>query len=459
MEKRKKYIYVAFAWISVLLCWQLLSLYIRNDNIFPGVLHLITAFFSLFSDTSFIAAIASTLLRGISGMIFSLLLAMLLARQAARSEAFRVYIHPFLTMLRSVPVISFLFLFLIWFTPEYIPWAMALITMIPILTENLTAGFRNVDHSLLEMSQVYAFSFKQRMKHILYPAISPYLFSGLISTVGLGWKAIIMGEALAQPAKGIGVMIREAHGFIEIPRLLAWTLIAVILSYGFEVFLKKIETYRFPVSFPKKDNLEKNVPSFPDTLKIEGIRKKYGDKEILSELQLSLSKEKITCLMAVSGYGKTTLMRLLSGLERAETGDVALNKKYRIALLFQEHRLLPHLTVYENIALPCSAYITEETARKQVSGIMAHLDMQNDIDRYPATLSGGECQRVALARMMLFPASLYLMDEPFKGLDFDLKQKVMDYLRRWQLQGAKTLLYVTHQDDETRIADKIVKIQ
>lgn len=63
------------------------------------------------------------------------------------------------------------------------------------------------------------------------------------------------------------------------------------------------------------------------------------------------------------------------------------------------------------------------------------------------------------ARMMFFPASLYLLDEPFKGLDFDLKQRVMDYLRKWQVRYGKTILYVTHQDDETRIADKIVRIQ
>ena len=85
--------------------------------------------------------------------------------------------------------------------------------------------------------------------------------------------------------------------------------------------------------------------------------------------------------------------------------------------------------------------------------------MRNCIDRFPETLSGGECQRVVLARMMFFPASLYLLDEPFKGLDFNLKQRVMDYLRKWQVRYGKTILYVTHQDDETRIADKIVRIQ
>lgn len=155
---------------------------------------------------------------------------------ASRSGGFRIYLHPFLTLFRSVPIISFLFLFLVWFSPEYIPLVMALITMTPILTENLIEGFMRIDISLLEMSQVYLLSSRQKIKHIVYPAVSPFLFSGLISATGLGWKAIVMGEALAQPDAGIGVMIRESHGFIEISRLLAWTIVAVILSYCIEIF-------------------------------------------------------------------------------------------------------------------------------------------------------------------------------------------------------------------------------
>lgn len=140
---------------------------------------------------------------------------------------------------------------------------------------------------------MYAFSVKQKIKHIIYPAVSPYLFSGLISTAGLGWKAIIMGEALAQPVTGIGVMIREAHGFIEVPRLLAWTLVAVVISYGFELLLKRAEKYSFPVSFASKDYAEKIMENFPDILNIEGIRKRYGHKILLSELRLSVREGKL----------------------------------------------------------------------------------------------------------------------------------------------------------------------
>ena len=345
MKKRKKYILIAASWFTVLLCWQFFSLYIGNKDIFPSAFQLITAVFYLFSEASFLSAVSSTLLRGICGILLSLCLAAILAWRASRSDAFRTYIHPFLTLLRSVPIISFLFLFLIWFSPEYIPLVMALITIVPVLTENLIAGFRNIDHSLLEMSYMYAFSVKQKIKHIIYPAVSPYLFSGLISTAGLGWKAIIMGEALAQPVTGIGVMIREAHGFIEVPRLLAWTLVAIVISYGFELLLKRAEKYNFPVSFASKDYAEKIMENFPDILNIEGIQKRYGHKILLSELRLSVSRGKITCLMASSGYGKTTLLRLLSGLDHAEAGDVPLKKDCKVAFLFQEYRLLPQLTV------------------------------------------------------------------------------------------------------------------
>lgn len=459
MEKRKSYIFVVASWLTLLVVWQILSLYIGNYNLFPSVLQLFTAVFNLFSEASFINAVLSTLVRGIAGMFLALCLALILAWPASRSEGFRIYLHPFLTLFRSVPVISFLFLFLIWFSPERIPLVMALTTMTPVLTENLIAGFTRVDLSLLEMSQVYSFSLRQKIKHIIYPAVSPFLFSGLISATGLGWKAIVMGEALAQPGTGIGVMIRESHGFIEIPRLLAWTLVAMFISYGFEIFLRKIETVRFPVSFAVKDHPGRKLRTFPEILQIDRIRKQFGNKVVLSGLQMNVPGGEITCLMAPSGYGKTTLLRLLSGLERTDSGYMSLKKEYDMAFLFQEYRLLPHLTVWENITLSQSAYISRNMARKQAFEILEQLNMENCMDRFPETLSGGECQRVVLARMMFFPASLYLLDEPFKGLDFELKQKIMDILREWQRQYKKTVLYVTHQDDETRIADKVVKIE
>lgn len=459
MEKRKSSIFVVAAWLTLLIAWQILSLYIGNFFIFPTVPRLFTAVFDLFSEKSFIDAILSTLLRGMAGMFLALLLAVALAWAASRSGGFRIYLHPFLTLFRSVPIISFLFLFLVWFSPEYIPLVMALITMTPILTENLIEGFMRIDISLLEMSQVYLLSSRQKIKHIVYPAVSPFLFSGLISATGLGWKAIVMGEALAQPDAGIGVMIRESHGFIEISRLLAWTIVAVIISYCIEIFLRKVETYRFPVSFALKDRQEKRLKTFPEVLPIEKIGKRFGDKMMLSGLQITVSRGEITCLMAPSGYGKTTLLRLLSGLEHSDFGDMPLKMKCDIAFLFQEYRLLPHLTVWENITLSRSSYMSRDTARMRAFEILKQLNMENCMDRYPDTLSGGESQRVALARMMFFPASLYLLDEPFKGLDFELKQRIMNIFREWQRRSRKTILYVTHQDDETWIADKIVKVE
>ena len=136
MKKRKKYILIAASWFTVLLCWQFFSLYIGNKDIFPSAFQLITAVFYLFSEASFLSAVSSTLLRGICGMLLSLCLAAILAWRASRSDAFHTYIHPFLTLLRSVPIISFLFLFLIWFSPEYIPLVMALITIVPEKTKS-----------------------------------------------------------------------------------------------------------------------------------------------------------------------------------------------------------------------------------------------------------------------------------------------------------------------------------
>ena len=173
----------------------------------------------------------------------------------------------------------------------------------------------------------------------------------------------------------------------------------------------------------------------------ENVTKSY-ESVVLSNLTLEFEDGKITALLGPSGRGKTTVLRLLASLEKADSGKVSAIGK--IGYLFQEHRLLPNLSAFENVRLVCES---EEIAKKALETCMAY----QLFDKLPSEMSGGERQRVALARLVAFGGDVWLMDEPFSALDDGTKQTVINNLM--PLMRERTVVFVTHSEDEAKIAD------
>ena len=178
----------------------------------------------------------------------------------------------------------------------------------------------------------------------------------------------------------------------------------------------------------------------------------YGQKEILRDFSLAFPKTGILALMGASGCGKTTLLRILAGLEQPQKGEVTRPK--RIAMVFQEDRLLPWLTAQQNMALVADPSLP----KGQVEQIAGELELTEVLDALPSQLSGGMQRRVAIGRALCHNAPLILLDEPFKGLDQELRWKVMDMVRA-NSKGKLTVL-VTHDKEEAAyLADKTLSLQ
>ena len=160
--------------------------------------------------------------------------------------------RPLLTIMRSVPVISFILIALIFLHAESIPLLIAFLTMFPLLTENLTEGIRAQRKMLYVVGHQFGISRRNRFTQLLYPQLKPFLFSGLASASGFGWRAIIMGEVLAQCDLGIGGEMKRAQAFIEVPELLAWTIVAILISYFFDKGILQLQNYNFPVHYSKQ---------------------------------------------------------------------------------------------------------------------------------------------------------------------------------------------------------------
>lgn len=178
----------------------------------------------------------------------------------------------------------------------------------------------------------------------------------------------------------------------------------------------------------------------------KNVTKAY-DTSVLENLSLEFADGKITALLGTSGRGKTTVLRLLSGLEKADGGTVSVSG--RVGYLFQEHRLLPHLSAFENVRIVCG---DSEKAKDAMALCLA----DELVDKMPDEMSGGERQRVSLARLVAFGGDIWLMDEPFSALDFDTKETVIQNIM--PLLRERTVVMVTHSEEEALIADGIIRI-
>lgn len=181
-------------------------------------------------------------------------------------------------------------------------------------------------------------------------------------------------------------------------------------------------------------------------IKINELKKSFGDKVIFNGFSAKFDKGTKTLISGSSGIGKTTLLRIIAGLESYDGGDVSLPESAEIAIMFQEPRLLPWMNVIRNV----NSVLQKPDIGKAVQ-ILEELRLENELEAMPSELSGGMKRRVSLARTLLFPADIYLFDEPFAGLDPAISKIAADVLFR-HTEG-KTVVIVSH--DKSMLDDNI----
>ena len=209
-------------------------------------------------------------------------------------------------------------------------------------------------------------------------------------------------------------------------------------------------------------------------LHVLGIKKKYclrgQEIEVLSGIDLSVNAGNWVLLTGYSGCGKTTLLRILGTLDKPDSGRIecfgdsvtAMSRseqsrlrRLRIGFIFQSYHLFPELTALENVMLPGRLTGLELKAIKErASQLLSEVRMDDRLNHRPAELSGGEQQRIAIARALMNQPSIILADEPTGNLDDKNSDDIMDILRRLQREQKKTIVMVTHDQKLTKFADK-----
>ena len=202
---------------------------------------------------------------------------------------------------------------------------------------------------------------------------------------------------------------------------------------------------------------------------VHHITKRFGDFVALDDVSLSIPTGQLTALLGPSGGGKSTLLRIIAGLEEPDSGTVtiegvdatALAPQHRnVGFVFQHYAAFKHLSVYRNVAFGLEIRKRpKDEIRARVTELLELVHLDQFADRYPAQLSGGQRQRMALARALAVEPSVMLLDEPFGALDAQVRRELRDWLRRLHDEVHVTTVFVTHDQEEAlEVSDEIVVI-
>jgi putative spermidine/putrescine transport system ATP-binding protein len=199
---------------------------------------------------------------------------------------------------------------------------------------------------------------------------------------------------------------------------------------------------------------------------MDGLSRHYGSVVALDNLDLTVQPGELIALLGPSGCGKTTTLRLLAGLEDADTGRIIVAgrditrlpaSKRDMGMVFQAYSLFPHMTVKQNVAFGLLLRKISSAQRdKRALEMLDLVELATQADRYPHQISGGQQQRVALARALAIEPQVLLLDEPLSALDAKVRAQLRDQIRRIQLEVGITTLFVTHDQEEAlAIADRV----
>lgn len=206
-------------------------------------------------------------------------------------------------------------------------------------------------------------------------------------------------------------------------------------------------------------------------IEVNNISKRFGEFNVLEDINLNIKDGELVALLGPSGSGKTTLLRIIAGLEFPDTGRVFLDgeeahkkdiRDRHVGFVFQHYALFKHMTVFDNVAFglkvrPKETRPSNEIIRDKVMELLSLVHLDKMHDRYPSQLSGGQRQRVALARALAVEPKVLLLDEPFGALDAKVRKELRRWMRRLHDEIHITSVFVTHDQEEAmEVADRVV---
>lgn len=440
----KKAAVIAF-WLLV---WQLLAFLVDNVILMVSPWKTLLRLIELLGEKNFYATAGMSLLRIGAGFLAGFLAGVALAALAGRFPLAEQLFGPMMSLLKAVPVASFVVLLLIWWGSSFLAVSICFLVVLPNIYLNTLEGLKSTDRELLEMAAVFRLPLSTRFFYIYRPSLRPFLSSGMKLALGMCWKSGVAAEVIGTPANSIGGQLYLSKIYLDTAGVFAWTAAVILLSVLFEhivLFCTELFfTWQPACTAPgsareQRGHSGDNAGKQAGPITLSQVEKSFalpegqGRKSVISQLSAVYEPGETYYLTSPSGSGKTTLLRLLAGLEEADSGAISVPRA--VSMVFQEDRLCMDYSALKNVEM-----ITGDAAR--AAEALKQLLQPEDMEKPCSQLSGGMKRRVALARAMEAESQHVFLDEPFTGMDARTKAEAEAYIR--QKQQGRTLIIATH---------------
>ncbi len=223
-------------WLGV---WSVISLQI-NAFYLPSPFETGKTLFNLLILKKTYVIIGYSLLRVLVGLFFAIILGVTTGLLAGVFNSVYKFLQPVMVAIKSTPVVSFIILAIIYMKPEHVPSFCGMLLCYPIIYYNVIEGYRTVDTQLINMSTVYNVPLKRQLTKLYLPSMAPYIFAGILTSIGIGWKGTIAAEVISVLRSSIGNEIYSGKIYLDTPSVFAWTIIIIVSSLTIEKTIKKI---------------------------------------------------------------------------------------------------------------------------------------------------------------------------------------------------------------------------
>lgn len=447
-------LFVILIW---LLIWYVAAILISNDILMVPPHKVLLCLVKLLFVKEFYLSIAFSIIRVLLGLVAGIIIGTVLGELSYKNRIVEYILSPFMSVIKSVPVASFIVLLLIWFGSSKLSFFISFLIVLPNVYESIRSGFNSTDEKLLHMSKVFGYSAYQRLIYIYKDYVLPYLIGNLKVTIGLAFKSGIAAEVIGLTNHSIGARIYMSKIYLETGDLFAYTIVAIIISFIFEKLiiasLNRLLSYHkaFDKGLLDKEDIDREQACFEKSIfttgdaikpvKLENINVSFDEKTVLNNLSLELEGGEIYAVMGASGIGKTTLINEIYSRSKVKSG-----------VAFQEDLLLENYDGLTNIML----------GHKKLS-VMCALDIlrkclpDDSLRQKVSEFSGGMKRRLNVIRALSYDCDMVLLDEPFSGLDDDNRKNMISIIK--ELRFDRIIVVVTHNEDDVKLLNaKIISL-